>query len=573
VIDLLYLPRMRKSERGRTPADTRGLVVVQIDGMSRPVLDEARARGAMPVVDGLVRSGDLELDDWIPLLPPCTPASQAGILHGKNDGIPGFRWFEKDTRTLLVANHARDAAEIQRRISDGHGLLATDGASIGNLLTGDATVSHLTMATIEGGQEQSAPADHARYPLDPLSYLFIVVESIQELATEIAQARRQRREDVRPRMRRGWRYALERVITNVPLRILSTKLVIGEIRDNRALIYVDFTGYDEISHHCGPGREESWGAAARIDRSIGRIVKAMRSARRRYGLVLLSDHGQSLGAPFRQRFGVTLEQLIAQSIGEGSTYHGASEAFEYDNGVVRILHHLVGRRIAAALAGLMERRPGTNHHRASRILDSRGAPVASPADAKVSDVVMCASGNLGLVYLTALPGVATKEAIDARYPRLLETLIRHPGVEFVVVRSRDGLVAIGSEGTRDLVDGRVTGVDPLAKHGSIGADGLRRIGGFPNSGDLIVVGQFDPDTQQVVSFEELVGSHGGLGGPQGEPFIAHPADLALTEHPIVGAPAIHRQLRHWIADLGMDGETQPSGGRMPTDRVTTAPAP
>jgi hypothetical protein len=539
---------MRAKERGSDPAETAGLIVVQIDGMSRQVFDEARSRGAMPAVDRLLRSGRLELDDWVPLLPPCTPASQAGILHGRNDGIPGFRWFEKESRTLLIANHAKDAAEIQRRLADGGGLLANDGASIGNLLSGDAKFSHLTMATIEGGQEGSAAPDDARYPLDPLSYLFIVVESIGELVAEILQARRQRREDVRPRMRRGWRYALERVVTNVPLRILSTKLVIREIHRNRSLIYVDFTGYDEISHHCGPGRPESWGAAAKIDRSIGRIVRAMESAQRRYRLVLLSDHGQSLGAPFRQRYGVGLEQFIARSIGEGGTYHGASEAVEYDNGLARMLHHLLGRRIAAAVAGLLERRPGTNHHRASRVLDSRGAPIESPADAEVSDVVMCASGNLGLVYLTALPGQATREAIEARYPHLIETLVRHPGIEFVTVRSAKGLVAIGSQGTRDLDEGAVTGVDPLAKHSSTAADGLRRIAGFANSGDMIVVGRFDPDTSQVVSFEELVGSHGGLGGPQGEPFIAHPAELPLDEQPLVGAPAVHRQLRRWLAD-------------------------
>jgi hypothetical protein len=526
------------------------MVVVQIDGMSRPVFDDARARGLMPVIDGLIRSGELKLDEWVPLLPPCTPASQAGILHGHNDEIPGFRWYEKETRTLLIANHAKDAAEIQRRVSDGGGLLVDGGASIGNLLSGDAAFSHLTMATIEDGQERSAPADHARYPLDPLSYLFIVAESIQELVAEIIEARRQRRENVRPRMRRGWRYAVERIVTNVPLRILSTKLVIREIHEDRPLIYVDFTGYDEISHHCGPGRPESLGAAAKIDRSIGRIVRAMDKATRRYRLVLLSDHGQSLGVPFRQGYGMTLEQFIAESIGEGSSYHGASEAFEYDNGIVRMLQHLVGGRIAAAVAGLLERRPGSNHHRASRVLDSRGAPVASPPDAEVSDVVMCASGNLGLVYLTALPGQATREAIEARYPGLIETLAAHRGIEFVAVRSDDGLVAIGSHGTRDLAEGgAATGVDPLAKHGARAAEGLRRIAGFRNSGDLLVVGRFDPATSQVVSFEELVGSHGGLGGPQGEPFIAHPADLPLNEGPLVGAPAVHRQLRRWLADL------------------------
>jgi len=92
------------------------------------------------------------------MLPPTTPASQAGILHGRNDGIAGFRWYEKSTAKLMVANHPDDAAEIVRRVSDGAGLLVDNGASVGNLMTGDAPRCYLTMATIG----QGAPADDWR---------------------------------------------------------------------------------------------------------------------------------------------------------------------------------------------------------------------------------------------------------------------------------------------------------------------------------------------------------------------------------------------------------------------------
>ena len=112
------------------------------------MLHEAIRAGRAPVLGRLVRDGEATLHPWIAMLPPTTPASQAGILHG-NDGIAGFRWYEKASARLLVANHPEDAAEIVRRISDGAGLLADDGAGIGNLVTGDAPRSYLTMATIE----------------------------------------------------------------------------------------------------------------------------------------------------------------------------------------------------------------------------------------------------------------------------------------------------------------------------------------------------------------------------------------------------------------------------------------
>ena len=54
---------------------------------------------------------------------------------------------------------------------------------------------------------------------------------------------------------------------------------------------------------------------------------------------------------------------------------------------------------------------------------------------------------------------------------------------------------------------------------------------------------------EVAAFEELVGSHGGMGGPQTQPFLLHPAELRLAEEPLVGAPAVHHQLRAWAEQL------------------------
>ena len=419
--------------------DGPGLIVVQIDGMSRPALDDVLSTGRMPVLGALVSSGQLRLDRWLPLLPSCTPASQAGILHGDNDGIPGFRWFEKATGRFLVANHPKDAAEIERRLSNGSGLLANAGVSVGNLLAGDAAFSHLTMATIGDGDRPGGSRDSGGYPFDPRSYVRINFEMISEALHEIVQARRQRQERVRPRMRRGWRFALERVVTNVPLRILSTSMVIHEVQRGRPIIYVDYTGYDEVAHHCGPGRPESYGAAESVDRSIGHILDAMANATRPYRLVVLSDHGQSLGATFRQRYGITLVQLIARRIGEGTTYDDvARRSSEYADGLTRISHHVLGFRAAAAIEGLLERRPGTSHHRISRLADGRGAPLDSPADAQVADVVVCASGNLGLVYFTSSPGRMTRETIESRYPGLIDSLVSHAGIGMLVLRSAQG---------------------------------------------------------------------------------------------------------------------------------------
>jgi hypothetical protein len=149
------------------------------------------------------------------------------------------------------------------------------------------------------------------------------------------------------------------------------------------------------------------------------------------------------------------------------------------------------------------------------------------------------------VYLTSLPGRADRDAIECRYPGLIGRLIADPGIDVVVVRTGDGLIAVNEWGCRYLDDDRVEGKDPLEPYGPLAGDGLRRIAGFESGGDMILIGHFDPETEQVLSFEELVGSHGGLGGPQEQPFLAAPPEWPRLETSPVGAPSIHRQLRAW----------------------------
>ena len=62
--------------------------------------------------------------------------------------MPAFRWWEKEHGRAIVTNHPRDAAELERRHSNGRGLLHEDGASRANIVSGDAVHTLLTMSTV-----------------------------------------------------------------------------------------------------------------------------------------------------------------------------------------------------------------------------------------------------------------------------------------------------------------------------------------------------------------------------------------------------------------------------------------
>ena len=148
----------------------------------------------------------------------------------------------------------------------------------------------------------------------------------------------------------------------------------------------------------------------------------------------------------------------------------------------------------------------------------------------------------------------TEAAIEERFPGLIDGLARHPGIGAVVVRSAAGQALVVTANERsELALGHPEDHDPLADYGAHAAASVQRLEGFPNAGDLILLGAIDEDTGEVTGFEGLVGSHGGLGGWQTQPFILCPATLSLAEDPPVGAPALYRQLTAWQAQLRVEG--------------------
>ena len=90
----------------------------------------------MPTLQKWLEEGTHKVTGWETDLSSQTGASQAGILHGNNQDIPAFRWVEKDKNNkIMVSTGFSDAPLIEKRISDGNGLLKNKGASRSNLFS------------------------------------------------------------------------------------------------------------------------------------------------------------------------------------------------------------------------------------------------------------------------------------------------------------------------------------------------------------------------------------------------------------------------------------------------------
>jgi uncharacterized membrane protein YvlD (DUF360 family) len=542
------LRQMRRDARRRTRHNRRasvgdaehhvpttpGMLILQIDGLSASVLTWSVLSGNLPTLGRWVRSGSHQPLHWHAGVPSTTPGSQAGLLHGHSSEVPAFRWYEKEAGRILVANRPKDAAVIERRLSDGQGLLADDGVSISNLFSGDAPTRLLTFS--DASLPHGSTRGYAAFLTSPTGFARAVVLSVGEMFKELYQARRQRRLDIRPRVDRGGSYVLLRAATNVLLRDINLALIAGQMSRGANVIYCDFVDYDEVAHHAGPTRPEALRTLEGLDRVIGTLEKLVDHAPRPYEIVVLSDHGQSQGATFRQRYGETLQDLVTRLLAaeRPAAATGRDEVW----GPTTMLLDSTGGSATAPLGAAA---------RAARRLDHRDqepAPVGpSP------DVVVVASGNLAMISLPDLPGRPRLEDLRRLHPGLVDGLVSHPGIGLVVVDSAAGPVVLGADGQRLLDTGEVTGTDPLARYGSGAAEALRRHARYQHVGDLVVISRVDPTTEEVAAFEELVGCHGGLGGAQTDALLLHPSSWTVEE-PLDGSDAVHRQLVRWLESLG-----------------------
>ena len=160
---------------------------------------------------------------------------------------------------------------------------------------------------------------------------------------------------------------------------------------------------------------------------------------------------------------------------------------------------------------------------------------------------MCASGNLALVFFGIAEGRLTLEQIEAVHPGLVNYLAGHPGIGMILVNTEaEGSVALGPAGSYHLRDGTVVGESPLTPYGPLAPLHLARLDGIEHVGDLALISRVDEGTEEVAAFEELIGSHGGLGGWQTRASLLYPADWPAPEEPLLGAPAVHRQLKAWL---------------------------
>ncbi len=540
----------------------RGLLILQIDGLSHASLRRALARGRMPGLSGLLARGGHVLTAWNCGLPSNTPAVQAGLFYGARRDAPGYRWYDRQAGRLREASAAGDLRRLEAAaaagLPPGGAPLLRGGSVINSFFAGGAAKRLLTVTALgdpDAPRSKAELRDFQLFWLSPHDYAKAVVSTVWDVLTAVAWEAIGRFGRRRLRVRRGLRHHLMRAVANAFLREIAYFWLRQDLSRGVPVIFSNFVGYDEVAHYAGPDAYEARVSLAAFDRKLRRLLRLLRGGTPiAYDLVLLADHGQTASVPFRQLYGRPLEAMVEELAGApadaaareipvgADVGRGGGRRRRRGDGVRPAA--LRSQYVAVLLEEMRASQVGGEAPAAARSrrtlerLETGGG--GDPGAA--AGVAVCVSGCLAHLYARGSPHPLDLEDFRARHPGLVEALASHPGLAFVAARlPGGGAAAIGADGVRDLASGEVRGdVDPLAPYPDpdLWAAELRRLLAAPSAGDLLLNGAW-LSSGRVVVFEEQISSHGGLGGPQTEPFLVVPAAWGPTAADTASPEALH----------------------------------
>ena len=555
-----------------------GVIMLEIDGLSINMLKKAIDKGVMPNLKKWLDDGTHTLKGWETDLSSQTGASQAGILHGNNQDIVAYRWIEKENNNqLVVSGKLSDAPLVEKRISNGEGLLV-NGISIANMFSGDSEIPTLTSSKLGGLSKIYNKTLNAAF-LDAYNFQRLFLLFLWDIILELYSQITHYLKNIQPRLRRTIVYATVRAGANVVLREVTTDVLTSEIlAGNIDTAYATYMGYDEIAHHSGVEDDDVWGALKRIDVQFAKITSAIEMSDRDYKIVVLSDHGQSKGATFKQRYGITLGNYVRKLLPDDLMVFKTEYNIDHfrdavipENLQIRHLKNKFGDihdDLFEDLKSLQDIKDQVEKRKPSLIFENEKyknlkdkytnsldyikgyeSTPQSTKKAKDSELIVLGSGNMGLIYLTQWSERLNYEEIVMLFPDLIPGLVKHSGIGFILVNSiADGGMVIGQNGIYYLDSDIIVGENPLEDFGVNAAKHLKRQNSFRNMPDILVNSFYDAKFDEVCAFEELIGSHGGLGGDQSKPFILYPSEWS-DPGDLVGAESIYSFLKMKIENL------------------------
>lgn len=485
-----------------------GLVLVQIDGLSRPELQRAIESGRMRFLTELLTKEGYQLKSLYSGLPSTTPAVQAELFYGSRAAVPAFSYRNGRLRRVVRMVEADAAKDVQEQVETTGDHLLKDGSACTNIYTGGAAEARFCAAASGWGElfGRASPLGIALFLLLNIGSILLasgltLFELMRGLLAAIWGTVR------------GFNYWRElkfipsRVAVGVLLREVSTIAACMDAVRGLPVIQLNYLGYDEHAHRRGPDSAFAHATLRGIDRCIERIWDAAHDPHgRMYSLWIYSDHGQERSMPYEEISTDTIDNLVRKFV------PGPSEAVNRDRSAIHVPSSERARYLRRS-----------NHY----------TNISTTTEERPKDVEVVAIGPLGHIYLDEHYTIEFQSSL-AKY------LTREARVPLVLILHNGQVVAYTPHGTYHLPEDReeVFGAD----HPFLGelSDDLLELLRHPDSGQLII-GGWSRDLKPV-SFVGEFGAHGGVGPLETHAFALLPNYVTDDETMQVLRPSDLRKL-------------------------------
>jgi 1,2-diacylglycerol 3-alpha-glucosyltransferase len=500
---------LERGSRTQTRSLPRGLILVQIDGLSRCEFERGCALGRLPFLRSLIAREHHRLHSHYSGLPSTTPAVQGELFYGVRGCVPAFEYLDRKRHQLVRMFSAAAAQRVEERLSLAGRALLKGGTSYSNIYAGGGQEAHYCAATfrLENIARIESPG---RLLVRSVWYAVTAARFGVLIVCELMLALGDFIRGVRERF--PWRHEAIFIPTRVLVSIVLRELITlgGRIDVDRGVrvIHLNYLGYDEQAHRRGPDSSFAHWALKGIDRSIERLARAgERSSKCRYQLWVYSDHGQERTVPYEIFAGRPIEQTVAAIFGEkvAAPPHFVSETIELWRSAKR-----------------------------------REGGVLSIEAGQTPPIVVSAMGPLGHIYLA-------QPLTGAMQRRRCDELVSEGKVPLVLARIEGEIWAFHSKVAgpfRAVAESFLMRGHPFADEV---VEDLERLVNHPDAGEIVIIGWRNDG--EPLSFVLEWGAHGGPGAYETHGFALIPSGRA------VGARKLRPQdLREMVEDYFAFGE-------------------
>ncbi len=457
---------------GNQPPTHQQTLLIQLDGVSYDVLQNAIASGYCPTIAKLCKRKKYSIIPFHVGAPALTHATVSHLFFGKNSIVPAFMWYDRQLHRFVRPLAPHDTPLIEKRLDAIGRPLLTGGSAVcapyvaGALCTSlmpDDIDIQSRMALMRGFQLMY------RYVLHPTVSFQIIFLGIRRMLRSMFGKNRPQTVDAFIRQVRhfGQQLLFSDITRNEIIRVFSK---------GYSPYYVDYVLYDEMAHENGKLHTLAFEALRQVDRDIRIMLGAMYRSYQSTHVYIFSDHGHMDAVPFSSTAHVSIETQLQQWFNESSAHFTTSDIFETGN-------------------------PGS--HR----------------------IFACASGSLLQIYFKGTDIKPTLEGeIETRYPGSIQRIMQTPGIGGVVTRvscdirhihTKVGVIRVRN-GKVD--DGPVSEGMDLLRVTQKDLDSFAAYVMYPDVGDLIVFGGVLPDGK-IIGFENQHSLHGGWFGDMMWPFV------------------------------------------------------